>query len=251
MKTELIPEVTEMILPAQCNRKITLFENDFLLDKFNNLRLVGLNHDTLSVKVLLENIGSEFVVLDVGAFIGYYSVILANSVKEVHCFEPYPESYELLSMNLAPYSNVVLNNVGVGKDSGTRNCFFDPKFTADNRLLPVSGRSSIKVNTIDLDSYPTRVDFIKIDAQGSEGEILLGAKNTLTKYKPRMIVEFAPYILKDSEVPARQLLDLLTKFNYTLFNIDQGKKKVYQITPEELLRGYKDSVRIHTDILCV
>jgi len=64
------------------------------------------------------------------------------------------------------------------------------------------------------------LDFVKIDVDGYEIDVLKGAENTLNKYSPKIMMEFMPYIFKERGHSFQQLLDLLKGHGYNCQIID-------------------------------
>ncbi|MDR2777344.1 MAG: FkbM family methyltransferase [Rickettsiales bacterium] len=149
------------------------------------------------------------VVLDVGANIGNHTlwwskVTDAVGVKRVYAFEPIDLTFSALRRNIEinglSGDRVIINEIGLGKDEGT--AVIDGKYDYHD-----VGRTSIRAETkggapfkiIPLDGYvksvkfkDKKIDFIKIDVEGFEEDVLLGAKETLKKYSPIIFIEIFP-----------------------------------------------------------
>lgn len=128
-------------------------------------------------------------VFDIGANIGYYTLLAAKWVGpsgRVVAFEPEPSNFEILRKNvqLNGYSHVTLVPHAVSKAAGKIRLYLNEQNRGDHRIYD-SGetRTSIEIETVSLDGYcaehPGRVDFIKMDIQGAEGGALDGMKNVL------------------------------------------------------------------------
>ena len=121
--------------------------------------------------------------VDAGAHVGFHSRKLTARFDEVWAFEPVPENYACLAYN-APAAKAV--RVALGKERG------DMTLTC-----PAPGNSGswergegITVPVMTLDDYPIeRVDFVKIDVQGMETDVLLGGENLIRRCKPVIAVE--------------------------------------------------------------
>jgi FkbM family methyltransferase len=127
------------------------------------------------------------VVLDIGAYIGWYTTLfsrLVGAAGEVHCFEPEPGSFEILRENIAlnGAGNVFPNRTAVSSETGTTDIYSFEKSSRAHASLSPLGRedcyaSSCETNTINryLDvSKVEKVDFVKIDAEGSELKAIEG-----------------------------------------------------------------------------
>jgi FkbM family methyltransferase len=134
--------------------------------------------------------GMTFV--DVGANIGYYSVVgarLVGPAGTVHSFEPHPRIRAQLQDNIARngYQNVVVHSEAMAETSGSVAFFAS---TVDQNqgissIIPGAGREeSQAVRSITLDDFmaglsPTRVDLIKMDIEGAELQVIRGGRRTL------------------------------------------------------------------------
>ena len=122
--------------------------------------------------------------LDIGGNIGFWSKDMCKKFEQVEIFEPDASNIECLELNLEGHRNYNLHGLGLGKED-TQKEFYKSNtssgaHTFNTEHLPKSGVSKSMVEIRTLDSYNfTDVDFIKIDTQGSELDILHGARQTL------------------------------------------------------------------------
>jgi len=144
--------------------------------------------------------GDTFV--DVGANLGYYTVLAAKKVGatgRVFAFEPDPESFALLKRNVARngLDQVVLENKAAGATHGTLRLFLSTANRGDHRVYdPGGGRTSVEVEVVALDAYLAaaggNVDFAKIDTRGAECAVLEGMKTTIAT-QPQLALSLAYY----------------------------------------------------------
>ena len=197
--------------------------------------------------------GMTFV--DVGAHIGYYSLLAARAVGpagRVVAFEPSPDNFALLAENvrLNGFSKIVrAENMALGAERGEANLHLATYNTGDHRLystLPDDDdlfnagghRRSVRVPVIALDEYlsregGTRVDVVKIDVQGAEMGALTGMRQTLARSE-RVILftEFWPHGLLRFGTEPRAVLDFLTgEMGLSLFQILSEERRVVPIEP--------------------
>lgn len=139
-----------------------------------------------SIKSYLIN-HREFV--DVGAHIGIWSIKLADQFEKIYAFEPDPTNFECLKENIKSRDivNIIPYNMALSHYNGL--CGIQHKSESNN-----SGNIEIipngKILCYRLDSfYLKNVDLIKIDTQGSEGKIILGAEKTLKINNPVIFLE--------------------------------------------------------------
>ncbi len=154
------------------------------------------------------------VVIDAGANIGSFTVYFGQAVGaggEVHAFEPQRVIYHMLCANLAlnRLHNVVSHWGAVGAAPGRITVPEVDYGKSDNfgglSLSRDGAGEEVPVLTIDGLGLE-RCDFIKIDVQGMEGEVLTGAAETIARLQPLLYVEND--LKENSEALIGQLFDL-------------------------------------------
>ncbi len=178
----------------------------FYLPEGNAIYYYGFFEANLT-NFLLNYLKDGDTVLDVGAHVGYYSMLaskLIGNTGQVHSFEPTPRTFNTLKENTISKGNVSVNNNAV-LDQETEIEFVDygPKFSAFNSFQKrtseemkfLSEPEKIKVKTISLDKYCNskniKPDFIKIDAEGAEHLILQAMLDIIKNIKPLITIEVA------------------------------------------------------------
>lgn len=133
--------------------------------------------------------------VDVGGNIGLHTVRFAQKFQQVHSFEPTDINFECLQQNTKTLPGVHLYKLGLGNEPATLtiqlpvdtdNCgnFSIVDFQDyDNRTVD----QTIEIRT--LDSFELAPDLVKIDVQGFDYNVLVGADKTITQYRPVIIVE--------------------------------------------------------------
>jgi len=144
------------------------------------------------------------VAFDVGANLGYYTLLFANRVGaagRVIAIEPNPETFELLS------ETVALNGYGgmtslvcaaASARAGESAELFVPLGEPKNATIAFAGNNraselTASVPTVSIDSLAKplgRVDFVKIDVEGAEPQVLEGMAATIERFKPTILLEF-------------------------------------------------------------
>lgn len=123
------------------------------------------------------------LIIDVGAWCGTWSLTMQKYAKNIYCYEPNKLHYECLSRNLSNHSHVRLYNQALGNDNGFVK-LTEEGATQNTRVLLEKGETKIsKLDSLELKG----VDFIKIDVEGLEMEVLKGAEKTLKDVKYLMI----------------------------------------------------------------
>ena len=163
--------------------------------------------EALETLVALQLVKKGDVALDIGANIGYFSLLLSQAVGDsgqIYAYEPDSENYRLLKANkiLNNCSNLNCLNQAISKEDGFAKLFLSTDNLGDHRLFETPGRDSCEVQTTSLDSKysETHVDFIKLDTQGSECNILSGMTQTVQHNRSHLscLMEFSPKMLQDN-----------------------------------------------------
>jgi FkbM family methyltransferase len=204
--------------------------------------LLGQGYERIETELFKELVTEGMTVVDVGANIGYYSLIAARLVGntgKVYAFEPEPGNYQLLVRNIEAngYTNIVPVNIAISNEGGKVKLYVDPasssthSFAQDNTNIK---GDAIEVETVTLDDFfgGEKVDFIKLDAQGAEGLVLDGATGVLKQDKLKIMMEFWPDGL---DRLGTEPLDLLHKLQEMEFQIKEIDKTTRIVPPEQVL----------------
>lgn len=188
---------------------ISHYNGELVAVKVKNFELI-LSCFDLSVisEVFTENLYTRLfqievgdTVVDIGAHVGAFSLLAAKAVGErgvVVAIEPLPKNVSLLNLNLSKnrIGNVITVNKALGEKKQKAKLYLPQKGTGGCSLLYTSPASiEVDVDTLDnilLELGLTKVDFLKIDAEGYEPEILKGAKCILTT-SPNIKISIAAY----------------------------------------------------------
>ncbi len=131
------------------------------------------------------------LVLDVGANIGTHTLTYARRAQTVIAFEPQEHVFHMLGANLAlnQVDNVHMYCMAVGDIDGTIPMQrIDYRHTGNFGNVPV-GVGSGKVQSIRIDSLNLEPAFIKVDVEGFETQVILGARETIKRCHPILYVE--------------------------------------------------------------
>jgi len=125
--------------------------------------------------LIFGQINKNSVIIDVGANIGYYTVLMAKFVKKVYAFEPEKEAFEILKKNIKENNlkNVVLFNKAVGSKRGSKFLKTDSENFGNSRIVTSNTKQVTRIVRLD-EVIKEKVDLIKIDVQGYELEVLKG-----------------------------------------------------------------------------
>lgn len=142
-----------------------------------------------------NHILKEHTVIDCGAFIGSHTLKFSKLSKKVYAFEPVPLINKCLQKTLKEkeIKNVELFNIALGNDSKETNIYTN--FNGDSSIDGIRNKRfnyNFKTRMERLDyiiGLNEKIDFIKIDVEGSEWDVLEGAKEIIKKWRPMILLE--------------------------------------------------------------
>jgi FkbM family methyltransferase len=187
--------------------------------------------------------------VDVGAHIGYYTLLLSRLVGaqgRVDAFEPEPANLHLLHANLRinGCSNVVVHPLALADVHGDRRLYLCPSNRGDHRLGFTSDRDmiTVPVATADRCLGPrlARMDFVKLDVQGAEELVLRGMRQLIEQNRRRltMIIELSPSLLQNTGSTYRSMLALIEELGgryLRLHGWPRNAASLHEIEPAEVL----------------
>jgi FkbM family methyltransferase len=182
------------------------------------------------------------VVLDIGANIGAHTLNLAKAVGKqgtVIAFEPTDYAYKKLvanvSLNPELANRIIHEQIILGRENIkdyktkiysswtlTEEVDRHPKHLGV--LKTTDGASQYRLDSYLEEKNISRIDFIKMDVDGYECEVLSGAELTLKHNKPIICLELSPYVLQERGASIEQLIGILIDNNYKLFSESSGKE---------------------------
>jgi FkbM family methyltransferase len=218
--------------------------------------------EPVETSLLAREIHEGDVVLDVGANIGYYTLLFAKLVGprgKVFAFEPDANNFQLLKKNVRAngLGNVVLVPKAVADTSGKAMLHLCPDNKGDHRMYDSGdGRPMVEVETIALDDYFAdhrgSINFIKMDIQGSEAAALRGMRRLLERHRGvKLVTEFWPIGLSRKGDDPPQYLDQLCRHGFQLLEIDELKEEIAPVTAADLLHRYPADTENFTNLLCL
>jgi FkbM family methyltransferase len=152
------------------------------------------------VKRLLDNeVSKDDVVVDVGANIGIHVIPLAKKVSKIIAFEPHPKTSEILEMNITlnRINNAVVVKKIVGNSEKRESYVLStvPAYSGVASTNHAKMDSIIEVESVTLDralKNEKKINWLLIDAEGFELEVLEGARGILLEHSPKIIIESLP-----------------------------------------------------------
>lgn len=209
----------------------------------------------------------EWVCLDIGANIGVHTLALASlaTAGAVAAFEPGPANYRHLTRNLQmieqPHATIDAIEAALWHEAATLRFLEFPELAGCS--YPVSpqtrtGEGGIErlVQALPLDDWWAtagfkRLDLIKLDAEGTEPQVLTGAAATLAQHRPLLVTEFNPSALAQvSGIEASSYEQALRRSYRTLRLVEpDGSLSAPLDPPDELARRVEEG-KGWEDLLC-
>ncbi len=144
-------------------------------------------------------------VYDIGGYVGIHSIFFADAVSKngkVITFEPNPTNFREIAFNLKVnnFKNVRVFHLGIGKERGILELNIDPirysrgSFIQKNQNLSFKKTESNKVKIDSIDNLVKEKtipppNFVKIDVEGFESEVIQGMIFTIENYNPELFIE--------------------------------------------------------------
>lgn len=228
------------------------------LDKKDSLNLSLGNFEDFEKDLVKRLVKKGDTVLDVGANIGYYTLIFAKLVGKngkVYAFEPDIDNFRLLQKNVRinNHKNVITINKAVG-DYNKKIRLYRSKENMGNHKIydDHSSRDSIEVKMMTLDKFKNRkIDFIKIDVEGAEPAVIKGGKNLFLKNKPIIFTEFYPLLINQFGTDWKKYLRDLSSLEFEFYLINEKKNVLNKIKINKIQKITTPLMGNHINLLCV
>jgi len=182
--------------------------------------------ESMQTDLFVRNVKEGNVIFDIGANIGYYSVLaskLVGKTGKVYAFEPDPRNIDLLKKNLAlnHCHNVTVIPKAISEKDGQSNFYVSKLSQGDNSLARDRNTREIKIKSTSLTQFAKenaipKADVIKIDIEGAETLALKGGQDFFTKTKRGII--FAECNPKSMEKFGFQPSDLVSWLKHSGFD---------------------------------
>jgi len=195
--------------------------------------------ESSETKLLLSFAQQDSVIVDVGANIGWYSILLGRTASSgrVIAFEPIPSTLSFLRKNLAlnGIENVEIREFGLSDEEKELVFFFHPHLsgaTSAQNLLDnkdaVEIRARVRCMDDELQNEP-RIDLLKCDVEGAEIFVLRGGMKTLERTKPVLFIEMLRKWSAKFGYKPDDIIQLLAGIGYDCFAVEE----------EEVLRRFE------------
>jgi FkbM family methyltransferase len=179
---------------------------------------------------LKERAKQGSIVLDIGANVGVYSLLMARwvgPVGRIYAFEPAPQTLRDLRAHVA--MNKMNEQIEVVdravSDQKGEAIFYAHNTSGENSLNPgfakrLSEAQAVKVPVTTVDQFCEANNLapklLKIDVEGFELHVLRGARETLLRYRPSLVIEMHPMFWKEIGVTVEEVHETFSKPNYRI-----------------------------------
>jgi len=208
--------------------------------------------EAYETSIVIRRLKPGAVFVDVGANIGYYTLLASTLVGEtgqVLAIEPEEKNFDLLRKNSEEHegTNIRLFNVGLSNVEGDTTLYLSEHNLGDHRIFDEESRTGQNIQLVPGDQLlmteHRHIDFLKIDTQGAEAHVVEGLQETIASNRDHLdiIIEFWPYGLLEAGRSARELLDLLEPFQFEIFVIHHVDHQILQTDCAELLDAAEHS----------
>ncbi len=178
-------------------------------------------HEPISTWTLTKFLKKEYYCLDIGANMGYYTLLTAGLIgKEgkILAVEPHPENFSILRENVSMNGlrNVTCLNAACSSYDGYGRMKIMPQSNWHS-LLKDGNNSGLRVRVRKVDTLAKsfeRLDFMRMDVEGHEDKVIEGSYKTIETFRPSLFLEFHPTLAgKDSTL---KLLAELKNYGYKI-----------------------------------
>ncbi len=197
------------------------------------LKILRDRYEPVETALVQNTVEENGCVLDIGANIGYFTMLLAKLVGpngHVYSYEPIPHLHEKLAASVAEnsFSHVHLNECALSNENGRFSMIYLPHarnaggsfLNTQNESLKGHGTLEVQTRKLDDLEFPDTISFIKMDAEGAEVNIIRGGERLLTAEHPKILSEIHPaQLLRVSNATADDFIRQMAQYGYKCANV--------------------------------
>lgn len=198
-------------------------------------------------RYLTLNLKRTDIFMDVGANLGYFTVICAPLVKRVIAFEPVSITHNYCKANIAlnDLANVELYKYGLWNEDTTVYIRVDPSSLMSASISQREGTSFAEsIHCVSLDNmiesgvlYLPRLDVVKMDIEGAEVSALKGMEQTIKQFRPKILMELNRPALERFGKTVDDIWEFFGNISYKIETFKQWEEK--DPTPVESIKALK------------
>jgi FkbM family methyltransferase len=243
-KYSLVRKVYEKIRIMRSPDYVSLFGHTLFLDHRDDsdLRRQLEDYEKNTTNYMIKNINQGDNVIDVGANIGFMSLLLSKIVGQkgiVYAFEPDTTNFKILEKNIQFNScNNIVAEQKIVSDKNGKIKFALESSGVQHHIARNDDLNVIEIDSIILDDLIKKpIKFVKIDVEGFEMNVLKGMKNIIKKNPElTLIVEFSIGNQKRAGHNYSELPTLIESLGYDMFNIETNDKVALPLSDEDILK---------------
>jgi FkbM family methyltransferase len=215
---------------------------DYRVAPIESLNFLG--YEVKDTNMILSLIPKNGVIFDIGANMGWYSLIIAKQNKnlKVYSFEPIPKTFSFLqkNVNFNKLENIYLHNFGFSDETKDLVFYTYPEGSGNASSVNLTKRNDVESITCSvkrLDDFASsnklKVDFIKCDVEGAELLAFLGARETIAFYRPVIFTEMLRKWSAKFDYHPNEIIDLFASMGYRCFYaMGNSLKPILKMTNE-------------------
>ncbi len=205
------------------------------------------SYDPRMTDFIKAHVREGAVCWDIGSERGWFSLLFGKLVGpsgQVHSFEPFHPNFSKLMNNIKKnkFDWVIPNNVAISdvnsftyfvppSDEITNNLDYLNDCSGVGYLADTARDNSFEVETVTIDDYSeridlTRLDFMKIDIEGSEMSALKGGSKTISRFRPIIVIEYNQMTARRANYTVEDLDNLLDSFDYDRYTFGDVLRRV-------------------------
>jgi len=195
------------------------------------------DQDSKMINKLAENCK---IIFDIGANIGWYSIQFALcESKFIYAFEPVKSIFQKLEQNikLNALNNIYSFNAGLSDKNMEADIYYDPNLTGASSLKGLNKNylEKIKCKFLKLDDFlyennVSKVDFLKIDVEGNELNVIKGGLNCIKSNKPILFLELLRKWAKEFNYHPNDVVKILDEIGYDCYvTKENGLIKILEV----------------------
>jgi FkbM family methyltransferase len=248
-ENSLIPYLYPDTLTIRHNGEKMVFDTSSPLAKrwFYPRYRDGSLHEPVVSTTLFNHLDSDSIFLDIGANVGFYTVMTSHRASEIHSFEMDPRLVSIIrshfNQNTPAQSATKVIPAAVGETSGGF-VSFSPHMSGNLSTNMIHSenqkniQSQFRIPTVALDDYTMSEDIepsvLKIDVEGEELAVLQGMTKTLKNYEPILFLEVHPHLLETKGESVDEVLSFLKEYDYSFQVFTDRRSKIERTGLEDM-----------------